>query len=75
MVGSEVPRLFPEDVTCIAVDAEQVAAKWGELVAITRTKIMGVPSKAKQRMPDLSADDAALLEEIVREALEDLAGG
>ena len=57
------------------VDAEQVAAKWGELVAIARTKIMGVPSKAKQRMPDLSADDAALLEEIVREALEDLAGG
>jgi len=57
------------------INADDVSAKWAELVTIARTKIMGIPSKAKQRMPDLSADDAVLLEEIVREALEDLAGG
>lgn len=57
------------------VRADEVARKWGELVAITRTKIMAVPSKAKQRIPEIPADAFVALEEIVREALEDLADG
>jgi hypothetical protein len=51
-----------------------VEAKWLELVTIARTKLMGMPTKAKQRMPDLSGDDIAVLEDIVRECLEDLSG-
>jgi phage terminase Nu1 subunit (DNA packaging protein) len=57
------------------VRAEDVAKKWAEVVAITRTKIMAVPSKAKQRIPEIPADAFVALEEIVREALEDLADG
>ena len=33
-----------------------------------------IPSKAKQRIPDLDAAAMACLEDIVRETLEDLAG-
>ena len=57
------------------VRADQVAKAWTDLVAITRTKMMAVPSKAKQRIPEIPADAFVALEEIVREALEDLANG
>ena len=57
------------------VRADEVAKKWGEVVAIARTKVMGIPSKAKQRIPEIPADAFVALEEIVREALEDLADG
>lgn len=57
------------------VDAADVAKRWGELIAIARTKILGVPSKAKQRIPDFPQDAFVILEDIVREALEDLADG
>lgn len=57
------------------VRADEVSKAWGDLVAITRTKIMAVPSKAKQRIPEIPADAFVALEEIVREALEDLANG
>lgn len=57
------------------VDAGEVSQKWNELVSIARTKILGVPSKAKQRIPDFPQDAFVILEDIVREALEDLANG
>ena len=57
------------------VRADEVSKTWGDLVAITRTKMMAVPSKAKQRIPEIPADAFVALEEIVREALEDLADG
>ena len=57
------------------VRADEVSKAWGDLVAITRTKMMAVPSKAKQRIPEIPADAFVALEEIVREALEDLANG
>jgi phage terminase Nu1 subunit (DNA packaging protein) len=57
------------------VKAAEVAKKWGEVVAIARTKVMGIPSKAKQRIPEIPADAFVALEDIVREALEDLADG
>lgn len=57
------------------VAASEVGKKWGELVAIARTKVLGIPSKAKQRIPDFPQDAFVILEEIVREALEELADG
>ena len=37
--------------------------------------MLGIPSKAKQRIPDLDAAAMACLEDIVRETLEDLGRG
>ncbi len=48
-------------------------AKWAEVITISRTKVLGIPSKAKQRIPDLTQDQVVVLEDIVREALEELA--
>ena len=56
------------------VPVDEVEAKWLEIVTLARGKMLGIPSKAKQRIPDLDAAAMASLEDIVRETLEDLAG-
>lgn len=56
------------------VPAEEVEAKWIEIVTLARGKMLGIPSKAKQRIPDLDSAAMKALEDIVRETLEDLSG-
>jgi phage terminase Nu1 subunit (DNA packaging protein) len=57
----------------VLVPAADVEAKWVEIVTLARSKTLGIPSKAKQRIPDLDVGAMATLEDIVRETLEDLA--
>lgn len=57
----------------LLVKAEEIEAKWIEIVTLARTKILGIPTKAKQRIPDLDTDAITVLDDIVRETLEDLA--
>ncbi len=57
----------------LLVPSEDVKSAWIQLVTIAKTKVLGIPTKAKQRIPDLDKSAMALLDEIVRETLEDLA--
>ena len=57
----------------LLVLASEVEAKWVEIITLARTKILGIPTKAKQRIPDLDTDAIGILDDIVRETLEDLA--
>lgn len=63
----------------------ELQVRRGELVAVAdvrsevedafarvRTHLLGVPSRARQRIHTLSAADVTLLEDLIREALEDL---
>jgi len=70
---AELLELERKEKEGLLVRAADVEAKWVEVITISRTKVMGVPSKAKQRIPDLTQDQIAILEDIVREALEELA--
>ena len=45
------------------------------VVAISRMKLLGVPSRARSRLPHLTLDDVAVIEELQREALEELSEG
>ena len=56
------------------VPVDEVEAKWLEVITLARGKMLGIPTKAKQRIPDLDAAAMACLEDIVRETLEDLSG-
>ena len=58
----------------VLVPAAEVELRWVEIVTIARTKLLGLPSKAKQRIPDLDSNAMACLDDIVREALEELSG-
>jgi len=72
---AELLELERKEKEGLLVRAADVQAKWIEVLTISRTKVLGVPSKAKQRIPDLTQDQIAILEDIIREALEELADG
>jgi hypothetical protein len=54
---------------------EDVELAWGSAVNITRTRLLGVPSTAKQRIPHLEIEEVKLLTTLIREALGELAAG
>jgi excisionase family DNA binding protein len=68
----EIDRQQKQGKLVAAVDVE---SKWLEIVTMARSKMLGIPSKAKQRIPDLDANAMKALEDIVRETLEDLSEG
>lgn len=55
------------------VNAREMAAEIANAYSTVRTKLLGVPSKAKQRLPHLTLADLATLDDIVRESLEAIA--
>ena len=55
------------------VPMKEVQQKWTEVITTARTKLLGISSKAKQRLPDLDPNAVTCIDEIVREALEELA--
>lgn len=42
---------------------------------VVKTKILSVPSRLAQRLPHVSADDVRVIEDLIREALEELSDG
>lgn len=67
-------RLDYEQRVGLLVDAEQVRIGFTNLVTAARTRLLGVPSKAKGRIHHLTVADVEILEGLIGEALEDLAG-
>lgn len=54
---------------------ENVQQRWAAAVNITRTKLLGIPSVAKQRIPHLDLEEVEVLTGLIREALQELAAG
>ena len=69
---AELLELERKQKESLLVPAAEIEAKWVEIVTQARTKMLGIPTKAKQRIPDLDTDAMGVLEDIVRETLEDL---
>lgn len=57
------------------VDSDQVKAGFIGLVTAARNRLLGVPSKAKARVPHLTVRDIEQLEDLIAEALSGLADG
>lgn len=54
---------------------EDAEMGWNQAVNITRARLLGVPSAAKQRIPHLEIEEVEILTALIREALEGLASG
>ncbi len=54
---------------------EDVEQAWATAVNICRSRLLGVPSVAKQRIPHLDLNEVELLTTLIRDALEELAAG
>ena len=70
---AELLELDRQQKQGLLVPVAEVRLKWIEVITMARTKLMGLPTKAKQRIPELDVTAMDHLDEIVREALEDLA--
>jgi phage terminase Nu1 subunit (DNA packaging protein) len=57
------------------VPAAEVRGKLEETFHACRTRLLGVPSRVKQALPELTPGAVAKIDELIREALEDLAAG
>lgn len=57
------------------VPAADVARGWVDIITNAKTRLLGIPSRAKQALPHLTVTDIAALEGLIREALEGLAEG
>lgn len=57
------------------ISVEQARADVLDRFAIVRTRILGVPSRVAQRLPKHAAEIVPVLEELLREALTELADG
>jgi hypothetical protein len=68
----ELQRKTQEGLLLRREDAELA---WGGAVNITRTRMLGVPSAAKQRIPHLEVEEVELITTLIREALDELAAG
>ena len=68
----ELQRKTQEGLLLRREDVEQA---WGQAVNITRGRLLGVPSTAKQRIPHLEVEEVELLTTLIREALDELAAG
>ena len=57
------------------VEAAEVAARYAEIVADARARLLAVPARVGAKLPHLSVADLAALEAEIRSALTDLADG
>ncbi len=55
------------------VEVAGVATRWATMITNAKTKLLGIPSRLKQRAPHLGLADLALVDELLVEALQDLA--
>jgi hypothetical protein len=55
------------------VSARAVDLRWSGMIVAARTRMLGIPSRAKQRAPHFTTADLALIDALIREGLEDLA--
>ena len=67
----ELERKTKEGLLLPREDVERAQAI---AVNISKTRLLGVPSTAKQRIPHLTLDEVEILTGLIREALEELAG-
>ena len=67
---AELVRLEKE---ALLLPRGEVERAWAESVTIAKTKLLAVPTRAKQRIPHLTLEEIEILTMLQREALEDLA--
>lgn len=72
---AKLAKLEYEQKTGALVNADDVKAAWAKHITAAKTRILGIPASCKSRYADLPLAAIAVIEQVCREALEDLANG
>lgn len=70
---ARMARLEYEKEVGKLVNAEEVRLRLVNMITAARNRLLGVPTKAKMRIPTLTVHDIELLEELIAEALQEVA--
>jgi hypothetical protein len=54
------------------VERESVISTWGQLITSAKSKLLAVPTTVRQRIPHLTAEEAEVIDVVIRAALADL---
>jgi hypothetical protein len=54
------------------VERESVISTWGQLITSAKSKLLAVPTTVRQRIPHLTAEEADVIDAVIRAALVDL---
>lgn len=71
---AELRKLKYEQAAGLLVRASDVEHRMTSVFTECKTKLLAIPSRIKQERPNLTLEDLAAIDVIVREALEGLAG-
>lgn len=69
---ARMAKLDYEERTKKLIDVDEVKKEWMKIASLFKTKVLGIPSKARQRLSSISDKDYYILEQIVSETLEDI---
>ena len=72
---AKTAKVLYEEKTGKLVNAEQIRLRYFGLIKAAQGKLRGVPSKAKSQIPTLTVRDIEILEELIDEAMKELADG
>jgi hypothetical protein len=64
-----------EQRTANLINAAEAKAEWIKLITECKTRLLSVPIKCKARIPGLSVVDISIIENLIREELEELIDG
>jgi phage terminase Nu1 subunit (DNA packaging protein) len=74
-IQTKLLKLKYDELSGELVSAKDVETEWANLATKVKTKVLGIASKMKQRYSDLTLEQYGYLDQIAREALEELADG
>lgn len=69
---TELARIKVEKEMGVLVSAKEAEEEWVKIATLMKTKVLGIPSKARQKMPEITDPQYAVLELICREILEEI---
>ncbi len=74
-VRAELEQLQLEERRGRLIDATRAAERWTAAIVAARTRLLAIPTRLRTRHPEAGADLLHGLDELIREALEELASG
>jgi phage terminase Nu1 subunit (DNA packaging protein) len=70
---AELARMKAQTMAGTLIERSKVEHEWADILSRVKTRILAVPSQAKQNLPELTLDGITELTRLLRAALEELA--
>ena len=70
---ARIAKTEADEAEGAVVDVEDVKAVWSKVANEVKTRVLAIGSKAKGRIPHLSAEEVLIIDDLVRDALQGVA--